>query len=188
MRKIVLTILAASSLISCTNDNVHSVTGTVYDATMNGVTVITSKNDTVFVSTINAKDAGYTGQSFVIDDTLSIDYKVMDGINIAINWKVKPTSKADLLIGSWIKPITGIAGEDGFLLNENGSAASINSATLLYKSWKREGDKIIMSIESIGNGQTISSVDTMKILKLDKDSLVLDNQGLVMRYHKAGEE
>ena len=34
-------------------------------------------------------------------------------------------------------------GEDGFLLAADGKAASINSATLVYKSWKREGDKFV---------------------------------------------
>lgn len=58
------------------------------------------------------------------------------------------------------------------MLAADGKAASINSATLVYKSWKREGDKLIMDIESIGNGQTIASTDTMNVLKLDKDSLI----------------
>ena len=78
-------------------------------------------------------------------------------------------------------------GEDGFLLAADGKAASINSATLVYKTWKREGDKLIMDIESIGNGQTIASTDTMNVLKLDKDSLILNNGGMIMRYHRVRE-
>ena len=58
---------------------------------------------------------------------------------------------------------------------------------LVYKTWKREGDKLIMDIESIGNGQTIASTDTMNVLKLDKDSLILDNGGMIMRYHRVRE-
>lgn len=57
----------------------------------------------------------------------------------------------------------------------------------VYKSWKREGDKLIMDIESIGNGQTIASTDTMNVLKLDKDSLILNNGGMIMRYHRVQE-
>ena len=44
-----------------------------------------------------------------------------------------------------------------------------------------------MDIESIGNGQTIVSTDTMNVLKLDKDSLILDNGGMIMRYHRVRE-
>ena len=72
-------------------------------------------------------------------------------------------------------------------MGADGKAASINSATLVYKSWKREGDKVIMGIESIGNGQTIASTDTMSVLKLNKDSLILDNGGMIMRYHRVQE-
>lgn len=89
------------------------MTGIVCDATMNGVTVVTVDNDTVFVSTLDAKDAGYTGNSFALNDTLTVDYKVMDGINVAESWQVKPVV-AELIIGAWTKPISGMDGEDGF--------------------------------------------------------------------------
>ena len=50
-------------MTSCNQAVEKSVTGIVCDATMNGVTVVTVDNDTVFVSTLDAKDAGYTGNS-----------------------------------------------------------------------------------------------------------------------------
>lgn len=187
MKKIFVVVSAMMGLMTSCNQTVEkSVTGIVCDATMNGVTVVTVDNDTVFVSTLDAKDAGYTGNSFALNDTLTVDYKVMDGINVAESWQVKPVV-ADLIIGAWTKPISGMDGEDGFLLAADGKAASINSATLVYKSWKREGDKLIMDIESIGNGQTIASTDTMNVLKLDKDSLILNNGGMIMRYHRVQE-
>ena len=175
MKKIFVVVSAMMGLMTSCNQTVEkSVTGIVCDATMNGVTVVTVDNDTVFVSTLDAKDAGYTGNSFALNDTLTVDYKVMDGINVAESWQVKPVV-ADLIIGAWTKPISGMDGEDGFLLAADGKAASINSATLVYKTWKREGDKLIMDIESIGNGQTIASIDTMNVLKLDKDSLIFND-------------
>lgn len=187
MKKNFVVILTMMGLMtSCNQTGTKSVSGIVCDATMNGVTVVTADNDTVFVSTLDAKDAGYTGESFALNDTLIVDYKVMDGINVAESWQVKPVV-ADLMVGAWTKPINGMDGEDGFLLGADGKAASINSATLVYKSWKREGDKVIMGIESIGNGQTIASTDTMSVLKLDKDSLILDDGGMIMRYHRVQE-
>lgn len=62
MKKIFVVVSAMMGLMTSCNQTVEkSVTGIVCDATMNGVTVVTVDNDTVFVSTLDAKDAGYTG-------------------------------------------------------------------------------------------------------------------------------
>ena len=55
---------------------------------------------------------------------------------------------------------------------------------LVYKNWKQEGDQLILAGNSIGNGQTIEFIDTMKIKKITADSLVLDNRGMEIRYAK----
>lgn len=108
MKKIFVVVSAMMGLMTSCNQTVEkSVTGIVCDATMNGVTVVTVDNDTVFVSTLDAKDAGYTGNSFALNDTLTVDYKVMDGINVAESWQVKPVV-AELIIGAWTKPISGM--------------------------------------------------------------------------------
>lgn len=186
MKKVLVAAWMVVGLVACNSNNSEkAVTGIVCDATMNSVTVVGADNDTVFVSTINAKDAGYVGGSFALEDTLTIYYKVVDEVNTATRWEVKPKIKTDPLVGSWIKPIIGMEGEDGFCLNADGTASSINSATLLYKSWKREGDKLLMEVESIGNGVTSISIDTMCIVKLEQDSLIVDNWGTTVRYHKA---
>ena len=102
MKKIFVVILTMMGLMtSCNQTGTKSVSGIVCDATMNGVTVVTADNDTVFVSTLDAKDAGYTGESFALNDTLIVDYKVMDGINVAESWQVKPVV-ADLMVGAWV--------------------------------------------------------------------------------------
>ncbi len=48
----------------------------------------------------------------------------------------------------------------GFLINSDGTAESINMATLLYKKWWQEDGKLILIMESVGNGS--SSIDTLK--------------------------
>ena len=78
--------------------------------------------------------------------------------------------------GVWIEPIPG--------MEEGGIASSVNMATLVYKNWKQEGDQLILAGNSIGNGQTIEFIDTMKIKKITADSLVLDNRGMEIRYAK----
>ena len=65
------------------------------------------------------------------------------------------------LTGDWIEPVPGNTNTiQGFSLKENGEATSINMATLQYKSWAQEDNRLILSGESIGNQQTISFSDT----------------------------
>lgn len=78
------------------------------------------------------------------------------------------------LAGSWVQPIPGQENQvQGIILNENGSASSINMATLQYDTWKKEGDKLILTGKSIGNHQTIPFADTLTIFVLKADTLVV---------------
>jgi hypothetical protein len=64
---------------------------------------------------------------------------------------VKDTT--NLLVGSWVKPNPINDKEvQGFLINSDGTAESINMATLLYKKWWQEDGKLILIMESVGNG------------------------------------
>lgn len=89
------------------------------------------------------------------------------------------------IIGSWVKPIDGQNALDGFKLNADGTAESINSATLVYKSWKQNSDSTITFIsESIGNGQAFSDTTTWNIKKLDTDSLILTSGEMAFKYSR----
>ena len=89
------------------------------------------------------------------------------------------------IVGSWVEPVPGLEGQvQGIKMEEGGVASSVNMATLVYESWKQEGTKLILTGKSIGNGPTIEFVDTMDIKRLTADSLVLDNQGMEIRYAK----
>ena len=86
------------------------------------------------------------------------------------------------IVGSWVEPVPGLEGQvQGIKMEEGGVASSVNMATLVYESWKQEGTKLILTGKSIGNGQTIEFMD---IKRLTADSLVLDNQGMEIRYAK----
>lgn len=92
---------------------------------------------------------------------------------------------ATSVVGAWVEPVPGMEGQvQGIKMEEGGGASSVNMATLVYESWKQEGDKLILTGKSIGNGQTIEFTDTMAIKKLTADSLVLDNRGMEIRYAK----
>ncbi|MDR0230403.1 MAG: lipocalin family protein [Flavobacteriaceae bacterium] len=65
-----------------------------------------------------------------------------------------------VLVGSWTQPNPiNDKEEQGFELKEDGTAASINMATLKTSKWWVEGDKLFLEQESIGNGT--SAVDTV---------------------------
>lgn len=77
--------------------------------------------------------------------------------------------------------------KQGFTLEANGSASSINMATLKYEKWKKEGNLLLLSGISIGNHQSISFTDTLTVEQLTQDSLILKKGELVLRYSKTNE-
>lgn len=91
--------------------------------------------------------------------------------------------KPDKLVGVWVQPVDGQAGEEqGFVLNNDGSAASVNMHTLLYDSWKRKGQVLVLSGKSVGNGQTIDFVEEYEIRHADENVLELRMGDYVTRY------
>ena len=87
--------------------------------------------------------------------------------------------------GSWVEPVPGMSGmQQGFVLDGDGSASSINMATLQYESWEKQGDKLILSGKSIGNHETGSFTDTLVIEKLTENELTLKKGSLSINYRK----
>ncbi len=61
--------------------------------------------------------------------------------------KFKLDERSKKLIGSWL-----IEGEDwGFTFYNDGTASSINSATLIYQQWRINNGKICLTVRSVGN-------------------------------------
>lgn len=84
--------------------------------------------------------------------------------------------------GSYLAPIPGMeAFSEGVTLNADGSASSINTATLQYSKWTAmssgKNDLVILSGESIGNSQTIPVSDTFTIVKEGDGSTALQSTG-----------
>lgn len=87
------------------------------------------------------------------------------------------------IVGEWTQPIPGM--EDmtqGFVLQQGGKASSVNMATLQYERWEKQGDILILSGKSIGNGQTIDFSDTLRIEKLTEAGLTLTRGNLTLEY------
>lgn len=69
-----------------------------------------------------------------------------------------PSMEVDpkMLVGGWEEPIPGQKGRfQGYRLEKDGTASSINMATLEVKRWSVKGDILTLYGDSIGNGITI---------------------------------
>lgn len=82
------------------------------------------------------------------------------------------------LLGEWheIMPVNKHIIQ-GVILEKNGKASSVGMATLKYNGWQLLNNckecRIVLSGESIGNGQTIQFTDTLNVISLNRDTLTL---------------
>ena len=86
------------------------------------------------------------------------------------------------LCGIWIQPVPGSHIVQGFELKSDGSARSVNMATLRYDRWELKSKSVILHGLSIGNGVSGEFSDTLGIVKLTPDSLILQKGGLILEY------
>lgn len=97
-------------------------------------------------------------------------------------------SVGDKLTGSWLESVE--MGDStiyqGFTLKADSVCASINMATLRYAKWGLEGQDqtIIMHGRSLGNGGTFDFIDTLSIVQLSQDSLIVSRNGQTVRYFR----
>lgn len=89
------------------------------------------------------------------------------------------------VVGAWVEPVPGMEHMmQGIELKKGGRASSINMATLQYETWAKEGDLLILSGRSIGNGTTLPFTDTLVIEKLTDSELSLKRGKLSIRYER----
>lgn len=107
------------------------------------------------------------------------------GCGLALAALVLTACSGEKIEGVWVEPVPGMEGmTQGVRLEEGGKASSINMATLQYETWQREGDRLILSGRSLGNGQTIAFSDTLQIEKLTADRLALRRGSMTIAYQR----
>lgn len=85
------------------------------------------------------------------------------------------------IIGKWVKPIDGQDGKfEGIELKKDGTAQSINMATLQFEKWSKDSTTLTLVGKSIGNGKTIDFTENYTIAKGDKNSLTLLKDGAIV--------
>ncbi len=98
-------------------------------------------------------------------------------------------AQKDPLVGTWVQPIKSMPGQlQGFELQEDGQARSVNMATLDYEAWARDGDQLRLSGKSIGNHQTLTFNEVWTIDRLTDEGLILKKGDNVQRYEKATDQ
>ena len=92
----------------------------------------------------------------------------------------------DRIPGTWIQPVPGYPTlTQGIHFEKDGSASTIDMPAVEYTSWKREGDNLIVKGKNIGYGVAFSFTDTLKIVKLTTDSLVLQKGSEIQAYSRS---
>lgn len=174
----------ALSIGACKSNKEQSFRGVITEATMNTMAVATTAGDTLTVSTMDAERVVQDG--ILLGDTATVYYKEkpQNGMIMATKVVVVPGERECTgLLGSWVESIEGMPGQvQGLTMESGGVAKSVNMATLVYEQWKKEGEELLLSGKSIGNGLTINFEDTLHIEKLTADSLILSRGGYIIRY------
>ena len=164
--------------------NEVTVSGSILDATMNTLTLVTEVGDTVTFSTLDAEKEG----TILIGDNAEVTFENTEENQKAtapVVFKVLASPAPERLIGSWVEPtVIGDIPYQGVKLGENGVAASINMETLTYESWSIVKGQLVLKSASEGSGQPITCVDTFNISVLTPDSLILENADYTLRYGK----
>ncbi len=172
---------SALTLASCGSKPAAPTTvdGVVLDASMNNITLVTTAGDTLNISTMNTDPAKVPG--VLIDDSVKLTYAEVDTAGVKVMQAQELTVTAHspyyYIQGAWVEPNPIDSTQvQGMQLYQNGTASSIGMATLQFNAWNLTiPDTLILNATSVGNGQTIEGADTLTIVKLDADSLVLAN-------------
>lgn len=97
---------------------------------------------------------------------------------------VVPADKA-LLIGSWVEPNPIDSSQvQGFTLNEDGTASSINMETLKYSKWWVEPGRLVLVSSSIGNGISFTDTTSCPIMRMGKGTLDIKYGNLKRSYRR----
>ena len=124
------------------------------------------------------------------DTDLSGLSETLKGIEVIIPAQVANSRSfgKEELCGIWIQPVPGSHMVQGVELKSDGSARSVNMETLRYERWELEKESIILHGLSIGNGVSGEFSDTLGIVRLSPDSLILQKGDFIIEYSRSIED
>ena len=113
-------------------------------------------------------------------------YKHLIFIALALGLSFFMVSCSDpSLEGTWVEPAAedSYLGEVGFTLLKNGEVKSINTGFREYTHWEQRGKKLIIS-GNINGSVPSHFADTLDIISVDKNQLVVGSDGYSVTYQK----
>ena len=89
------------------------------------------------------------------------------------------------VVGTWVEPAqeNGFTNEIGFTLLENGEVIPINMGYVEFQHWEKSGNMLYLKGTYTGTNPH-DFVDTMKIVKVGKEQLVLEQTGYTVTYQR----
>ena len=92
----------------------------------------------------------------------------------ATSTTVEKPAPSGKLAGKWVQPIPGQEpAMQGFQLNPDGTASSINMHTLIYDKWELKGDTLILWNHTTGVKVESNSIDTNVVKHITDSTLIL---------------
>ena len=131
------------------------------------------KNVLLIIGLILLNSCG-SGQKNLIENETQAELQIDENSDFENN--------QDLIVGFW-KDTSPSALH--FTLFADGTARSDNMNTLLYKNWRINGNKIIFTVESIGNHTSSVNEEIYEIQKLDEEELILSKKNQLYKYRKS---
>jgi len=89
--------------------------------------------------------------------------------------------KQQKLLGSWVEQGSE---QQGFTLLADGTAKSINTGELLYKTWKTYGNEIFLRVETLGEGIASEDIESYVFEQVSSNVLLLKIGQSIFKYKR----
>jgi len=95
------------------------------------------------------------------------------------------SEKEKKLLGSWVEPLMESKKDfQGFTLYSDGTARSINTGELMYKTWKTHGDEIFLRVETLGKGLQSQDIESYVFEQVSSNVLLLKIGQSIFKYKR----
>jgi len=127
--------------------------------------------------------------SFVLGNLLWSKYSIKDITQYKERTSFKTVTikaedlpiKQQKLLGSWVEQNSE---HQGFTLLADGTAKSINTGELLYKTWKTHGDEIFLRVETLGEGFASQDIESYVFEQVSSNVLLLKIGQSIFKYKR----
>jgi hypothetical protein len=115
----------------------------------------------------------------------SSSHDISDSQTVVIRTTDTAKEIEKLMYGTWVQPNPINEKEvQGFKLNKDSSAETINTSTLIYRNWWINDQHLYLVRESKGNKQTNTDTIKFPVLHITDQELILKDRDRIINYKK----